>query len=94
MRMYREINTKVSNFLRAFRFFLDQSKENLEDRYAKNSSQGKELTKATIEHTMTTFPIVFWTRYAITHTMWATRCTIFPSAHMPPPTAPERPSTA
>lgn len=47
MRLHRNINTKVSNFLRAFRAFLDQAKKNLEDRYGKDSAQARAFEKAT-----------------------------------------------
>jgi hypothetical protein len=47
LQMHRDINTKVSNFLRAFRSFLDQSQKNLEDRYGKGKAQVKAFEKAT-----------------------------------------------
>ncbi|MCA1718277.1 MAG: hypothetical protein LC781_16135 [Actinobacteria bacterium] len=47
LRMHRDIDTKVSNFLRAFRSFLDQSQKNLEDRYGKGKAQVKAFEKAT-----------------------------------------------
>lgn len=43
----RDINTKVSDFLRAVRSFLDQSKKNLEDRYGKGSAQVEAFVNAT-----------------------------------------------
>ena len=44
--MHQDITTKVSNFLRAFRSFLDQTQKSLEDRYGKGKAQVKAFEKA------------------------------------------------